>query len=546
MASMMDYSKSSMPLLVSAFLAAGITGGTTYAFGLYGQALKEELHLTQAQLDTISSASFCAGVASWIPGLFVDKCGEKCAMVSGGLLGASALMSFWAIARKFISINEDGIVPILSLCGVLMFMGSALVTGSVFKLIVSNTLPTNKGGAVGVAKGFVGLGSGAFSVLFEALNRKTDLDFLPLAAFFFLAACTLPAMLFLPGKGDCQRMDVSTPAHYSSLYLGLVAMAVLVAGQAFLELLEGDEERNNQREGPDYLMAALVPCVWFGPILGLFLLPTATHAVLPSDFQDEDDDSPLTLIEKGSTSYKDDPELEENDNEELDEMDEIPEAAPSDKPQDRNLAQMLTTIPAWLMLWICTIAVGGGTVMTNNMGQMVVALRFDHKVTPAALSIFSVAQSFARVISGSLSSMVKRRTSFLIIASILGALAHTILAIASDETPFIAGVFVSGLAFGMVWPLMVLITGELFGIENVGANYMFYDGVTSALGTLALSKFVAQKVYEDGIEPGGDGVTCYGQECFQMTNWIIVGLAITGIVTSWCMECCQLTRQVYS
>jgi len=534
-----------MPLLVSAFLAAGITGGTTYAFGLYGQALKEELHLTQAQLDTISSASFCAGVASWIPGLFVDKCGERCAMISGGVLGASALMSFWVIARKFISVPEEGIVAILSLCGVLMFMGSALITGSVFKLIVRNTLPINKGGAVGVAKGFVGLGSGAFSVLFEALDRKTDLDFLPLAAFFFLAACTLPAVCFLPGKNNCQRMDVSTPAHYSSLYLGLVAMAVLVVGQAFLELMEGNEERNNQRDGPDYLMATLVPCVWFGPILGLFLLPTATHAVLPSDVQDEDDDSPLTATEKESTLYKDDPELEESDEEGVDEMGGEPDVTSSDRLQDRNLAQVLMTVPAWLMLWTCVIAVGGGTVMTNNMGQMVVALRFDRNVTPAALSIFSVAQSFARVMSGSLSSLAKRRTSFLIIASILGALAHTILALSSDETSFIAGVFTSGLAFGMVWPLMVLICGELFGIENVGANYMLYDGLTSALGTLALSKFVAQKVYEDGIEPGGDGVTCYGQECFQRTNWIIAGLAITGIVTSWCMECCPLTRQVY-
>lgn len=541
----MDYSKSSMPLLVTAFLAAGITGGTSYAFGLYGEALKEELHLTQGQLDTISSASFCAGVASWIPGLFVDKFGEKCSMISGGLVAASALMSFWAVARRFIDIPVAGLVPILSLFGVLMFLGCALITGSVFKLIVSNTLPNNKGSAVGVAKGFVGLGSGAFAVLFSSLNRKTDLDFLPLAAFSFLIACTLPAICFLPGKGECKRVDVSTSSHYTSLYLGLIAMGVLVAGEAFLDLLEGNEEQNDQRDGPDYLMAILVPCVWFGPILGLFLLPTATHTILPSDLQDEDDDSPLNVQENESNSYKDDPDAEDDEEQDLEEIDQAPDVSPVDKVQDRNLAQMLMTFPAWLMLWTCVIAVGGGTVMTNNMGQMVVALRFEHKVTAAALSIFSVAQSFARVMSGSLSSIAKRRTSFLIIASGLGAVAHVVLAIATDEYAFIAGVFLSGLAFGMVWPLMVLISGELFGIENVGANYMFYDGLTSALGTLALSKFVAQKVYEDQIGSGGDGVTCYGQECFQMTNWIIVGLAITGILTSWCIDCCPLTRQVY-
>mmetsp|Transcript_9551 Transcript_9551/g.15908 ORF Transcript_9551/g.15908 Transcript_9551/m.15908 type:complete len:548 (+) Transcript_9551:46-1689(+) len=542
--------KSSVPLLVCAFLAAGTTGGTSYAFGIYGEALKEELLLTQSQLDTISSASFTAGILSWIPGLFVDKCGEKCSMVGGGFLGASALLGFWVVAREFVIVPRDYLVPILSAFGVLIFVACALVTGSVFKIIVANTKSVHKGSAVGAAKGFVGLGSGAYAVLFEALDRKSDLDFLPMAAFFFLAAATLPALCLLPGKREeTARVDLSTSAHYSSLYMGLIAMAVLVVGQSVVELISPAEgELNDQREGPDYIMAAVVPFVWFGPILGLLILPAATHTVLPTDIQDDDDEAPLTdaLAKVVQAPFKDEPasreECEYGEVQDISVSEQSSVVAPSG---DRSLVQMLGTPSAWLILWTCTILVGGGTVMTNNLGQMTEALRFDPKVVPAALSLFSVAQSFARVVTGSLSSLVKRRTSFFIYASFAGLAAHSVLAIATDEMSFIGGVFLSGLAFGMVWPLMVLVTGDLFGTENVGANYMFYDGLTSALGTLALSKFVAQRVYEDNIVDGGDGVTCYGPECFQMTNWIIAGLSVTCILTSLCLQCMPLTRQTY-
>ena len=71
----------------------------------------------------------------------------------------------------------------------------------------------------------------------------------------------------------------------------------------------------------------------------------------------------------------------------------------------------------------------------------------------------------------------------------------------------------------------------------------FYDGVTSAIGTLALSKFVAQLVYESHVETGT--TTCYGPECFRTTNMIIAGLSATCILTSWCLCCTKLTKQTY-
>jgi MFS family permease len=117
---------------------------------------------------------------------------------------------------------------------------------------------------------------------------------------------------------------------------------------------------------------------------------------------------------------------------------------------------------------------------------------------------------------------------------------------ATTKGPFVVGVALSGAAFGMVWPLMVLIIGEIFGTAHVGANYLFYDGFSSAIGTLLLSKFVAQTVYEHHIDHNdehSDGVTCYGHDCFRMSHLIVAGLSLSCVLSSVGML--RTTRQTY-
>jgi hypothetical protein len=220
-----------------------------------------------------------------------------------------------------------------------------------------------------------------------------------------------------------------------------------------------------------------------------------------------------------------------------------------DHERDKNLYEMLQTPTAWLLLWTGTILAGSGTVETNNLGQMVESLGFSSVVTPAALALFSVAQSGGRVMTGALSEAALTvdtsrccidrgipRPFFFSAASLMSVVAHTILASATDEVPFIIGIFMSGVAFGMIWPLFVLCVAEFFGNDHVGANYMFYDGSISSLGTFLLAKVVAQQVYESHIDPhtssGGGENTCYGKGCFQTTHSTIVYLSLTCVVTS--------------
>ena len=140
-----------LPLLTTCYMSALTTGATTYAFSFYSVALKASLHLSQNQLDTLSSATFCAGIMSWIPGMIVDYYGAKFAMTLGGISNTIMLTLYWIIATEQIKMPSIHLLVLtLSMFGVVIFMGCALVTGSVFKIIVESCGSGTKGKAVDV------------------------------------------------------------------------------------------------------------------------------------------------------------------------------------------------------------------------------------------------------------------------------------------------------------------------------------------------------------------------------------------------------------
>jgi MFS family permease len=628
--------RSNIPSLVAALSASMVTGGTTYAFGLYGNDLKRSLSLSSSEIDTISTAFFFAGLLSWIPGLSADRFGTKFSIATGGITGAVALHMYWSVATKAVHVERELLVPVLSLLGISIFLSCAMITGSVFKIIVSCCGPGTKGSAVGVAKGLVGLGSGFYTCIFGRLRNpdESSLDFLLLAAFLSILAATIPALLLLPSKAQADRsvmVDDATPRHFRILFASLAIMACLIVWDS-LETLTRHHAASNESEdgsgGHVPLQTRNVPAaltflaIWLLPIVSLQFLPhrrqrqrrqrrlngAAYHeANGPLDGEDAEDEDEHDGVEwladvdgpyereasddastwlgrqksdasRGGLSMKpvtaDLPQeggpFEKNDDEDeeanegrvllssdpfagsprrdsaspLHERNADPDVDPAD-PSDnnKNLIQVLRTPAAWLMLWTTTILVGAGTLETNSMGEMVEALGLPSTVTSSSLALFSVAQAVSRVATGAVSESAlnwntKRfwidagipRPFFLVLASCLAALSHLMLGIASRQLYFVIGSMLSGAAFGMVWPLMVLIVGEVFGVANAGANYMFYDGFSSAIGTLLLTKGLAQHVYE--YHADADSNTCSGPTCFRLTQLVVAAASVTCIATS--------------
>ena len=530
--------RTNIPSLVCAILASMTTGGTTYAFGLYGADLKKSLKLSPGELDTISTAFFFAGLFSWIPGLLVDTFGTRLGMALGGWTGAASLCVYWLVSKQIWSMEHESLVPVLSMLGIMIFLSCAMVTGSVFKILVAACGPGTKGSAVGVAKGYVGLGAGAYACIFEAMRapHQSHLDFMPMAAFFFLLCAVTPALVLLPTQQQLQHdvfEDEATTLHFRVLYASLSAMAVLVMGSSMLALSDGKESHRN------YFLGFLIVAVWIGPILSLLSLPRARHQQniegrLEDPRLDDDSQDPLSVSNSSTRSQGrgdismlkmkrggDDADTVSRDRISDGEEDEAlletaGESSHHGSHQDNsdpvseenlNLTQMLRTPSALLMLWTTTMLVGAGTVETNNMGQMVEAMGFPDTVTSASLAFFSVAQAGSRVATGAISESALNwntkvfglekgipRPFFFIVAALVAFAGHGMLSLAKHVFGFVLGVTLSGAAFGMVWPLMVLVTGEVFGTANASANYMFFDGFTSAVGTLLLTKGLAQHV----------------------------------------------------
>ena len=563
--------RSNIPSLLCAFTASATTGGTSYAFGVYSSALKHNLHLSQGQLDSISTAFFVAGLFTFIPGYCSDRFGTKVAMSLGGGTGATALMLYWCVAKQFIAVESRTIlVAVLSGLGVATFLSCGLVTGAVFKIIVSSTGLGTKGSAVGVAKGFVGLGAGLYTCLFQSIqaSNQSDLDFLPMAAFLFLLCATIPALLLLPSQqilASVVIQDDCTPLHFRTLYCSLFTLAVIIITSTLMKLYE--TERDGSESSRSYGMTFVLCSIWLGPIVSLYILPrentihsneydiVGTSALEYSESENADFEENQSGLVSQRQQYHDEPNCEADgsrtNNEEDINLETDVRTHPNDDDDEvnMNLWQMIQTPTAIAMLWTTVILTGAGTVETNNMGQMVESLKFHPSVTAASLAFFSVAQAASRVLTGTISESALTwntnsfgitkgipRPFFMVAASIVGFTAHFILGMARTEFVFVVGVTLSGVAFGMIWPLMVLISAEVFGVAGAGQNYMFYDGVSSAGGTLIITKFVAQAVYDHNTDPNGaDSKTCIGMDCFQSTHMIVAGLCLSCIVSSTVM-----------
>jgi MFS family permease len=561
---MNNIKRSNVPSLVCAFSASCTTGGTIYAFGIYGDALKKSLNLSQVELASISSTFFIAGLISWIPGMVVDRRGMRFSMCLGGCTGALSTMVYWAVSRQFFVLPHVAVLAVLSLLAMAICLSCGLIVGSIFKLTVVCGGPDTRGSAVGIAKGFVGLGAGVYATIFQALKTEQEsaLDFLPVIAFFFILCAALPAYVLLPTKAQASPDMIqieTTPLHFRTLYLSLLVLGTVIIVSAISDIMKEHDTvgLSSPADQRDYGKVALILIVWLGPIGSLLFLPRKKAEEVPMKLQ-MIQQYPHAMIEC-QQGY--DPPIDENvallhndDNSSYQNGDSTPKivVVAQEVKKEFTLPEMLRTPSAWLMLWTTTILVGSGTYKTNNMGEMVESLGFSDSLTPATLAIFSVAQAAARVLTGvsSEAALAGRwnvpRPLFLAIASVISLVAHVMLTISTtSQLAFVIGCTVSGIAFGMAWPLMVLIVGDIFGIEHHGANYMFYDGYTKAIGTLLLSEYVAGTVYEAHVDKQeADGETCFGPACFRKTHLTVAVLSVTCIVASLALQ--YTSRHVYA
>ena len=110
----------------------------------------------------------------------------------------------------------------------------------------------------------------------------------------------------------------------------------------------------------------------------------------------------------------------------------------------------------------------------------------------------------------------------------------------------IFGVPLTGLCNGGIWTLLPLVMADLFGLDNVGANYKIAC-FGEAVGFITIGRLLAAYLYEQAIingagigagssaralvedsSTGGDDLskTCLGPSCFRYTHLVCAGLCV--------------------
>ena len=63
------------------------------------------------------------------------------------------------------------------------------------------------------------------------------------------------------------------------------------------------------------------------------------------------------------------------------------------------------------------------------------------------------------------------------------------------EALLLLGVAAAGVAFGSVWPLLVVTVKDLWGVRWFAVNFMVFDGITAGVATVALGIVLPSAIY---------------------------------------------------
>lgn len=199
------------------------------------------------------------------------------------------------------------------------------------------------------------------------------------------------------------------------------------------------------------------------------------------------------------------------------------------------------------LLFICTFAIqSGGLFLTTNTASMVVSRSGKAVEAATAVTIFSSFQGFARLITGIVTDWIVSkgwpRTIYFPILTFIMALAHLILAI-EGPAPLLIGTALGGIAFGSVYPLLVIAVAEVFGRARVASNYMVFDGAPGAIGVLIIAKALGGSIYKSHEVCVNGKCECHGDACFRASHFVIVVVQL--VVTVLGLVFAKRTQGVY-
>ena len=589
-------------------LYASVATGCFYGFSVYSKALKARFHLSQTQLSNINTVPYCVGIFSSLIGLASHRMGRRVTLLLGGLVSGGTQVLMYVLATSYYHSIMGSAQYVLPALAAGTFVGVALVTSVAMPTPVK-LWPRNRALAVAGCKSFVGLGGAAVSQVYRVLYGVPTEDPGALRCLLLWAAttglCVLIALLSVPST----EHETPPPEPRRALILVLAEIALLGV-IATATPLASDGAVHTVMVGVTLVLAILpIPIVlWAHPHKSgggtdASIVPTShRHQPLLADTVSDPvsasttasaarfrQGTPAPLPSTAVASGGDGPKLgclNSSAGHACTAL--VPTAAAcanevalgvevvggsvallTETSEQHTLLQMLRAPNAWLLFAVASTAHGGGCLVVTQLAFILQAAGASDRLLTTAVTTLNTGNLFGRLVAPSLSNVLVRRAlprpSFLVaIMALMGVAQSGLLWGASgallpgsttQATLLTLSATLGGLAFGAVWPMVLILASELFGSRHLEANYMFYDGGAGFLGAFVLAGLLPSYVYDraeshqkhgnasssppgatPGAPPGAPPPplhpVCHGPECFGPAHEVLIALCALGAIAA--------------
>lgn len=483
-------------------------------FSVYSVSLKAQCGLSQAALANINTIPYALGVASPFYGMIARRLGMRGGLAAGGLLIAGAFVTQYAMATRC----DGGFIRtwapfLLVFASCVTYIGVQFVTSIAFPVPVL-FWPHNRSQVTAMVKSFVGLGGAVVAQTYRLLYGAPSEDPVALRCMLMWAAislcCLLVGAVAMPtppavtGGASSMPAAASSREPTSALHVVFIEIALLGAFTTVTPLFP---------DGP--LHDGLVAVMWLLALLPaplmLLIRSSGKGAHVVSAAAVEHRAAPLLRVAASDASLPSPPAAPFAGCAESLHPHSTPPphaqapASPADATTPSGLCagdavratwmaesetqytllQMMQTVDAWLLWFIGVVVIGGGAALTTNLAFIVQACHAPNHLVTSTGTTFSTGNLLGRLLTPVLSEVaaVRRghaRPWLLVLVVLCMAAGHLALLGAASEgmlagslgqqALLVGGAGLSGLGFGAMWPMLVVLASELFGRKHLMLN----------------------------------------------------------------------------
>jgi len=503
-----------------AALQSAFVAGFIYTFSTYANALQHEFGFDEHDKQTIGIAGPMCNFLTWTIGFFMDATSVPFCTVLGGVIVFVSFGLFGAIALGHIVVGHP-VAAFFVLCAAGNY-GASILISATFTVLTKNFGPDKRPAVLSMGKMWVGVSSGVITTIFLGLFPTHDekspdrLYFLYVLAIVggVIAICVAPFMRPLdPNRPEVDHRFAIPMSERLPIIFAVSGLAIaLTGGSLFVMKAAVDHPIFVIVYSVVLILVALAPIIVVMPVCSPAPTPEAVSLELVSGEKLHTEAPHRSSTQKLHT-------------------DAIIVARRS--PWETGPGGMIRRAEFY-MLWFCTFNLqSGGLFLTANLASMcqsrggVGSVKVDGAM---AMTVFACTQGVARLLTGSLSSKLvennlPRTFGFPILMAIM-AVGHLVLCLPGHLALYF-GTGLCAIAFGAVFPLLIMSVGEVFGQARISSNYMIFSGTPGACGTLIFAKFVAIQFYN---MHAGEDKKCHGDICYRDSHIAIAATQCVGVV----------------